>query len=102
MSWTVISRVRGAVVEVQQDDLLPSAETELAVLDRNGQGRPEEGSAQMGKTVVVAPAVVVVITAIGGNDFFDELFRSWIRPGSCSMVVSAAVEPETNSVARPF
>ena len=74
MSWTIISRVRATIVEVEQDDLLPGAETELAMFDRNGQGWPEEGSAQVGKTVIIAPAIVVMIAAIGRNDFLDELF----------------------------
>ena len=34
--------------------------------------------------------------------FSTNSFRSWISPGSCSIVVRAAVEPDTNRMARPL
>ena len=61
-----------AIVEVHQDHLLPGAETRRAVNNRDCQRRPEQCGAQMGKTVVVAPAVVVVIASVGGNMFLEE------------------------------
>ena len=82
-----------AVVEVDEDQLLPGPEREPPALDRHDLGRADDRGPLVGVRVAVVVQAVVLIVAAGR--------RSCTPPGSYSIVVIAAVDPRTNADASP-
>ena len=61
----------GAVVEIQQDDLLPGPQLEPSLVDGDAQGRLEEGRPDVGIAVAVPPAAVMGIGQVLGEKPLD-------------------------------
>src|SRR5512139_2284412 len=61
----------GARVEVDEDDLLPRAQEEPAVLERHGQGGAEEAGPDVGVAVVVVPRLLVSIGDPAGSQALE-------------------------------
>ena len=55
----------------------------------------------MARAVVVAPAQVVAVFGIARRELFQQRVEVGTAPGSNSMVVTAAVDPTTKTVAMP-
>jgi hypothetical protein len=55
--------------------LLPRTKQWAAFLNGNGQRRTEKRSAQVRKTVVVTPTIVVVVSSVRRNELFDEFLE---------------------------
>jgi hypothetical protein len=60
----------GAVVEIDEHDLLPCPEKEISIAEGNAQRRAEERRADMGESIAVPPpGVVVIMDGLGGHAF---------------------------------
>ncbi len=58
------------IIKIDQDDLLPRAENEIAVFEWDAKARPKHCRANMSVAVAVAPGCIVVIGNTGGRKFF--------------------------------
>lgn len=61
----------GAGVEVDQDDLLPGAEGELAFNEGDDEGRAEQGGSDVRVAIVVLPGFFVFVACVLGGYFFE-------------------------------
>ena len=91
----------GADVALQQEHLLPGAQEEPALVDRHGQRRAEQGGLQMRMAVAVVPGPFVAVLLARRDQRSSRAGRSSFRPGSNSMVPTAAVLPTQNTCATP-
>jgi hypothetical protein len=62
----------GAVVKVDEDDLLPRTQGETAVHKRNRQRWPQQGGSNMAVPIAVAPTGIVIIMSLGIYDFIEQ------------------------------
>src|SRR5712692_3828158 len=60
-----------AIIEVEQDNLLPGAKKQPAAFNRDLKRGAEERSAQMGEAVVISPTIIVVIFFVGRDEFLQ-------------------------------
>ena len=90
-----------AVVEVDQDQLLPGAERQSPADHRDLLRGADQRRAlvRVGVGVVIQPVVLVV--ALGWDERSSSARRSATPPGSNSIVVIAAVDPRTKAVTSP-
>ena len=59
------------IIEIDQDNLLPGAENEMAVFERDAKGGAEHCRAHMSVAVAVPPGCIVVVGNAGGRKFFE-------------------------------
>ena len=59
------------VVEIEEDNLLPRPERDCAVSHRERLRRPDQGAAQMGKAIAVAPGIIVTVARIRGRELLQ-------------------------------
>jgi hypothetical protein len=69
------SSFAGAIIEINEDDLLPRAKPEPAPYDRQGKGRPENGSANMSKSIAVSPPGIMSVVDTFWCQAFDCVFE---------------------------
>ena len=92
----------GAVVKIEQHDLLPGAERQLAVGHRDGEAGLHKRGPDVGVAVAVAPAAVVFIRDVPGEEPFEGRPQVVHHPGFIFDGGSAAVEPEINRCTTPW
>jgi hypothetical protein len=63
----------GPRVELDQRDLLPRAEGQRAVDERDRQRRSDEGGAHVARSVVVAPALVVAVLVAARREALEDV-----------------------------
>jgi hypothetical protein len=68
---TLDATLPGPVVEVKQNNLLPGAQKQAAPGNGDGQRRFEKCGPDMGITVAVAPAAVMLVGEILGEEALD-------------------------------
>ncbi len=89
------------IVEVDQHDLLPGPESQAAADDRDGLRGPDQRSPLMGVGIAVMVEAVVLVVTARRNQPVQQRLQVATPPGSYFIVVTAAVEPTTNTDARP-
>jgi len=67
--------VSGAVVEVEEYDLLPGAKQELALGEGDGEAGFQERGSDMGKAVAVVPFLVVLVIIVFRDQLPDGPFQ---------------------------
>jgi len=90
-----------AGVELDDQNLLPRAEGQRAIHERDRQRRPQQRRAHVARPVVVAPAQVMAVFAAPRRELFEEAVEIGNRAGLELDVVTAAVDPVTNTVTTP-
>jgi len=90
-----------AVVEVDQNELLPGPENQSPAGDGDGHRRSQEGGPNMGVTVSVTPAGIVAVWYTGRSQSFQGIHEV---PDNTAFIFDggdAAVEPGTEMRAWP-
>ena len=64
-----------AVVEIQKDYLLPCSEKKLTSLDGDLKRGSQKRGTEMRETVVISPALVVVVSLVGWDEPLQEIFE---------------------------